>query len=232
MSHLNFLKMDAKKAAAEKAVEKVKNGMLVGLGTGSTAFWAIRKIGDLVKDGLRVQAVASSLRSEELGRKAGIPMIDHASVSSIDLYIDGADEIDHKGNLIKGGGGALLREKILAYNSKEFLVIADDSKMVETLGKFPLPVEVLSFGVRMTMKNLAELGCRPAIRMVEGEQVTTDNGNLVVDCWFDEIPDPFSLQIAVLLVPGVIECGLFPASMVHGVYIGRVNGTVDQLTFF
>src|ERR1051325_8131415 len=133
--------MDTKQLAAAKAVEYVKDGMIVGLGTGSTSTWAIRLLGEKVKKGLHIQSVASSLASESLAKELNIPVLPFAQVSTIDLYIDGADEVDQNHNLIKGGGGALLREKILAYNSKAFIVIVDETKLVNTLGKFPLPLE-------------------------------------------------------------------------------------------
>ena len=126
--------------AAEKAVEEIKQGMIVGLGSGSTAEWAIRKIGELVNNGLSIQAVASSVKTERLAIAVGIPIIDFKNIDRIDVTIDGADEVDDHGHLIKGGGGALLREKILAYNSKRFIVIIDESKRVQHLGKFDLPV--------------------------------------------------------------------------------------------
>src|SRR5690242_8882833 len=135
--------MDTKRLAAEKAVEEVKDNTVVGLGTGSTAYWAIQKLGERVKEGLHIRAVATSQQSEDLAKELGIPIVPFSDIESIDLTIDGADEVDKHKNLIKGGGGALLREKIVAYHTKKYIVIVDENKLVTHLGKFPLPVEVL-----------------------------------------------------------------------------------------
>src|SRR5689334_18245685 len=153
-----------KQLAAEKAVELVRDGMIVGLGTGSTAFFAIQAIGRKVKEGMKLTALGSSIASENLGREAGISMVDFTTVATIDLTIDGADEVDENRFLMKGGGGALTREKILASNSKKFVVIVDESKLVEQLGRFPLPVEVTPFGHNFTIRKLEMLGCRAALR--------------------------------------------------------------------
>ena len=146
--------MESKRMAAEKAVEYVRDGMTVGLGTGSTAYWAIRKIGERVKEGLTIKAAATSVSSEKLARELGIPLIPFAEIEAIDLTIDGADEVDGDWNLIKGGGGALLREKIVAAASKTFIVVVDESKPVSRLGAFPLPVELVPFGHEMTLRKL------------------------------------------------------------------------------
>ncbi|MFD3001835.1 ribose-5-phosphate isomerase RpiA [Pontibacter toksunensis] len=221
--------MNAKRLAAEKAVEYVKNGMVVGLGTGSTATWAINALGEKVKAGLEIQAIASSVASENLAKQYGISLIDFSELNIIHVTIDGADEVDPKGNLIKGGGGALLREKIIAYNSKEFIVIVDDTKLVNTLGKFPLPVEVVPFAVDLTLKQLRNLGSTAIIRKKDGKEFVTDNANLIADCSFGEIQDPDKLNTSLLLIPGVAECGLFLHSKVSQVIIGYTDGTVDFL---
>jgi ribose 5-phosphate isomerase A len=218
--------MDAKKLAAEKAVEAISNDMTIGLGTGSTAFWAIQKIGERVSEGLRIRAVATSERSELLARKLNIPILPITAEMQIDIAIDGADEVDKNKNLIKGGGGALLREKIIAANSKRFLVVADASKVVEQLGRFPLPVEIVSFAFEITLRQLQALGCAPVIRMHEGKKFITDNGNLIADCHFFPITDPAALNIKLHLIPGVVETGLFINGMVDTVFIGYENGEV------
>ena len=174
--------MNAKKLAAEKAVTFVKNGMTVGLGTGSTASFAIEAIGKLVRQGISIKAVASSLKSEAFAKKQAIQLVSFSEVRTIDIYIDGADEVDPQMNLIKGGGGALLREKILAYNSKEFIVIVESSKLVDHLGKFPLPVEVTEFAHELTRKDLEKLGCTTIIRHENNQPFKTDNGNMIIDC--------------------------------------------------
>src|SRR5699024_5573587 len=141
----------AKKAAGEKAATFVESGMTIGLGTGSTAFWAIKKIGERVAEGLKIRAVATSIESENLAKKWNIPIVPFSEIDFLDIDIDGADEVDSNLNLIKGGGGALLREKIVAAKSKQMIVVVDESKSVETLGKFPLPVEVVPFAIEWTI---------------------------------------------------------------------------------
>jgi len=194
----------AKKAAAERAVSYVKDGMIVGLGTGSTAFYAIEKIGALR---LQVQGVPTSAVTEKLAKERGIPLKE--DFTEIDLTIDGADEVGENGCLIKGGGGALTREKIAAAASKKVVIIVDSSKRVETLGGFPLPVEVISFGWRWVQKELTKLGCRARLRKKGGEIFLTDNGNLIIDCHFGAIDDPASLASRINQIPGVVENGLF-----------------------
>ena len=149
--------MDPKKVAAEKAVEYIESGMTVGLGTGSTAYWAIQKIGEKVREGLHIKAMPTSLATEKLARELNIPLLEYAEKGYLDIAIDGADEVDAQGNMIKGGGGALMREKIVAYNSRLFIVVAGESKLVEHLGKFPLPVEILSFGCELTLNRILRL---------------------------------------------------------------------------
>jgi ribose 5-phosphate isomerase A len=221
--------MNPKKLAAEKAVELVEDGMTVGLGTGTTAFFAIQAIGQKIKEGMKLQALASSVASENLAKEAGIPIIDFTSAASIDLTIDGADEVDENFYLIKGGGGALTREKILASNSKKFVVIIDPSKMVEQLGHFPLPIEVIPFGHNFTLRKLQLLGCKPIIRKTGDKFFQTDNGNLIADCSFAFIESPGKLNAAIQLIPGVVECGLFSSSLVHQVFVGFENGDVRTL---
>jgi ribose 5-phosphate isomerase A len=202
--------MNPKQLAAEKAVSFLDNGMTIGLGTGSTAYWAIEKIGEKVKkEGWDIKAIATSVVSEEQARGLGIPIFDFSSIKSIDITIDGADEVDPKLQLIKGGGGALLREKIVATNSKQMIVVADESKWVETLGKFPLPVEVVHFGWERTFDKLQMLGCEAKRRMKGTTPYLTDNGNYIVDCAFGEIKDPPLLQELVNAITGVVDNGLF-----------------------
>lgn len=202
--------MNAKQLAAEKAVSFLDDGMTIGLGTGSTAYWAIEKIGEKVKkDKWKIKAIATSLRSEEQARSLGIPIVDFSSVHAIDITIDGADEVNEKLQLIKGGGGALLREKIVATNSLQMIVVADESKWVATLGKFPLPVEVVHFGWERTFEKLQILGCDPTRRMNGTEPYLTDNGNYIIDCAFGVIKDPPALHESVNAITGVVDNGLF-----------------------
>jgi ribose 5-phosphate isomerase A len=202
--------MNAKQLAAEKAVSFLDDGMTIGLGTGSTAYWAIEKIGEKVKqEGWKIKAIATSLRSEEQARSLGIPIVDFSTVQVIDVTIDGADEVNDKLQLIKGGGGALLREKIVATNSKQMIVVADESKWVKWLGKFPLPVEVVHFGWERTFDKLQVLGCEAKRRMNGTGPYLTDNGNYIIDCAFGQIQDPPSLHETVNAITGVVDNGLF-----------------------
>ena len=220
--------MDPKQLAAAKAVSLVRPGMLVGLGTGSTASWAIRLLGIQVKNGLGIKAIASSLASEELARHCGITLADYGSSERPDITIDGADEVDSKGNLIKGGGGALLREKILAWNASTFVVIVDGSKHVPFLGNHPVPVEIISFALELTLKNLEKLGCQSQLRKEKGRLFTTDNGHLIADCQWPSIPEPVQLDQQIRAIPGVMETGIFPASMVHRIITGYEDGRVEE----
>jgi ribose 5-phosphate isomerase A len=202
--------MNVKQLAAEKAVTFLDDGMTIGLGTGSTAYWAIEKIGEKVnKEGWKIKAIATSIRSEEQALGLGIPIVNFSTVRSIDVTIDGADEVDGCLQLIKGGGGALLREKIVATNSLQMIVVADESKWVKTLGKFPLPVEVIHFGWERTFEKLQLLGCLAKRRMNGTDPYLTDNGNFIVDCAFEEINDAPKLHAAVNEITGVVDNGLF-----------------------
>jgi len=221
--------MNAKQAAAYQAVEAVKAGMVVGLGTGTTAYFAIEKLGERGRDGLLVKAVCSSATTEDLARKAGIEIIEFSTISNIDLYIDGADEVDEQFNLMKGGGGALVREKIVAFNSKQFIVIVDSSKRVQTLGKFPLPVEVVPFAVNLTIQHLEKLGGRAVLRQKEGKTFISDNGNFIVDVHLAKIENPVAMNAAINVIPGVVESGLFDGKMVHQVIVGYEDGRVETI---
>lgn len=215
--------MDAKKKAAEKAADLLRDGMTVGLGSGSTANYAIENIGKKVREGLKIKAVASSIKSETLAKSVGIPVLDPQEVASVDIALDGADEVDKKGNVIKGGGGSLLREKIIAFASQRFYVIVDDSKLTETLGQRALPVEIVPFAANLTLQHIRLLGGHPVLRQVNGKNFISDNGNLVADCNFGEIADPAGLDIKLKLIPGVIDTGLFLRQIISGIFIGYKN---------
>lgn len=221
--------MDAKQVAAYKAVEYIKDGMVVGLGTGSTAYWAIQYVGERVRQGLNIIAVGTSAETERIAKECGIKIVPLDEVKDIDIDIDGADEIDRDMNLIKGGGGALLREKIVASCSKEFIVIAGQNKKVHTLGKFPLPVEVLIFGWQHTARQLAFLGCTTSLRKNESGTFITDNGNYIIDCHFNIIDQPGVLEKKINIIPGVVDNGLF-VKMATKVILGNVDGTFQELT--
>lgn len=199
----------AKKAAGEKAAEWVKSGMTLGLGTGSTVYWTILKLGEMVRQGLSIRAVATSQQSEDLARNLSIPIVSFSDIECIDLDIDGADEVDGNLCLIKGGGGALLREKIVAVNSSKMIVVADAQKLVPALGHFPLPVEIIPFGNELTLRALKKLNGSPVLRMAGSQPFKTDNGNLIADCHFRQIQDPAVLSQQLNSIPGVAENGLF-----------------------
>lgn len=220
------MSINVKQLAAEKAVEYVEDGMKVGLGTGSTAYWAIRKLGERVSEGLKITAVATSSASEEQARELGIPLVAFCDIDSLDLTIDGADELDSSLQLIKGGGGALLREKIVASNSTRMIVIADEGKVVNTLGKFPLPVEIVPFAWEWTVAELAKLGCQPELRGSGEELYKTDNGNYIADCRFEAIEAAPKLALTIQNIPGVVDHGLFIGIAAMAI-VGKLDGTIE-----
>ena len=218
----------AKKIAAEKAVTYVENNMIVGLGTGSTAKFAIEFIGQRVAAGLKVQGVPTSLETERLAKENNIPLL--TEFKRIDVTIDGADEVDELGNLIKGGGGALTREKIVAAACKKEIIIIDEAKLVATLGAFPLAVEVLPFGWTFIQEKLKALGCEVNLRKKSGETFLTDNQNYVLDCDFKQITEPRKLEREINSIPGVVENGLF-VGLSTLVIIGKADGTTQQFVY-
>jgi len=210
-----------KRRAAVEAVEYVKDGMIVGLGTGSTAKYAIEEIGRMVREGMEVIGIATSKQSEELARKNGIEIGDINEYEEIDVTIDGADEIDEKLNLIKGGGGALLREKIVAAASKMEVIVADERKLVKKFS-FPLPVEVVKFGWRRTADKLSSMGFKPHLR----HGFVTDNGNYILDCEYEELDE--GMEGKINSIPGVVENGLF-INMADIAIIAFKNGDVRKI---
>ncbi|MCA1634998.1 MAG: ribose-5-phosphate isomerase RpiA [Acidobacteria bacterium] len=201
---------NAKRRAGEKSVEYIEDGMTVGLGTGSTAYHMVARLGERVREGLRVRCVPTSRRTEEQARALGIPLVTFAEVRQLDLTIDGADEIGPDLALIKGGGGALLREKLVAAASRRFIIIADAGKRVAALGQFPLPVEVVPFAWEVTTRRVAKVvGVEPSMRRAGADAYLTDNGNYILDCACGEITDPVRMERELKLLPGVVESGLF-----------------------
>lgn len=198
-----------KKTAAYKAAEYIKQGMIVGLGSGSTVYHVIIRIGELVKEGLEIKCVSTSSSTSSLANQHGIELIELSETDSIDLTIDGADEIDPQLCGIKGGGGALLFEKIVALNSKRNIWIADSSKLVNTLGKFPLPVEVIPFGHRRVFRILEDMNLNPVIRKKDESEYKTDSGNLIMDLSIGVINEPSKLDKELKLINGVVETGIF-----------------------
>jgi len=203
--------MDLKEMAAAEAVRYVEDGMVVGLGSGSTANIAIRMIGEKVKaEKLDIVGVPTSRSSDLLGRAVGIKIADLDEHPSVDLTIDGADEVDPRLDLIKGLGGALVREKIVAAASAVEIIVADESKLVDYLGqRAPLPVEVVKFSYKTTMRRLMALGPKPVLRMADDAPFVTDNGNYIIDCRFERIDNPASVETTVNNIPGVVDNGLF-----------------------
>ena len=217
--------MDKKKIAGEKAAEFIKDGMTVGLGTGSTAKYLVDKVGEMVKDGLNIRAVATSKATENQAGELGIPLIDVNDVDYIDIAIDGVDEIDRDFNATKGGGGALFREKIVASLAKEVIWIMDDSKLVESIGNFPLPVEILPYGYKVTFKRLEALGYNPVMRMKENELYVTDNGNYIADLHIGAPADVDDIKQKLDNTVGVLETGQF-LKMCDRIVVGTDDGAV------
>ena len=218
-------KEELKKLAGEKAVDYIEDGMIVGLGTGSTVEYTLKKLGKLVKSGLKIKGIPTSVHTKRIAIEQEIPLTNLEENPVIDITIDGADEVDSNLNLIKGGGGALAREKIIAFNSKKVIIVIDDSKIVKALGiDFPLPVEVLKFGWTSTKKTLEELNCIVELRKIMGnEPFITDNSNYILDCEFDRIDEPEQLEININNIPGVVENGLF-IGLVDEVIVGGKQG--------
>jgi ribose 5-phosphate isomerase A len=203
-------KEEEKEAAGRAAAELVRDGDVVGLGTGSTAYFAVVALGERVKAGLKITSIPTSLQTADLARAAGIPLTTLDEHPEIDITIDGADEIDSKLNLIKGGGGALLREKVVASASRKMVVVADSGKIVAVLGKFPLPVEIISFARAVIENKIVSLGGSPKLRTrPDGSPYLTDNGNQILDCSFGKIADPAELARELSGIPGIVEHGLF-----------------------
>ena len=200
-----------KRLAGEKAAEFVKDGMVVGLGTGSTAYYTIKKVGQMVADGMDIIAIPTSIWTEKLAIECSIPLSSLAEHPAVDLTIDGADEIDPDLNLIKGMGGALLREKVVASVSKEEIIIADESKLVDILGtKSALPVEIVPFARKVCEDAISDMCQSFVLRGGEDDRpYTTDNGNYILDCTFESIKNPGDLDRALNCIPGVVENGLF-----------------------
>ncbi len=224
-----------KQAAAEHAILHVQPGMKIGLGTGSTAAKFVDLLGQKVRAGLDIVCVPTSDATRAQAAALGIRLTTLEDDPLLDLTVDGADELDSELRLIKGGGGALLREKIVAVASSRVIIIADHTKRVETLGAFPLPVEVVPFGRGSTERLIADMasdcGCDGSIvlrRTPDGSPFVTDNGNYIMDCHFSMIEDPEALDDALKLVPGVVDCGLFLGIADIGIIAGPMG--VEILT--
>ncbi|MGC2154156.1 MAG: ribose-5-phosphate isomerase RpiA [Terriglobales bacterium] len=216
-----------KELAGRAAAKLVNDGDIVGLGTGSTAYFAVIALGERVKAGLKIIGIPTSIATAELARKVGIPLTTLDQHPAIDIDIDGADEVDPHLILIKGGGGALLREKVIAAASKKFIVVADSAKIVSVLGKFPLPVEIIAFARAVVEPKIAGLGASIKMRTrPDGSPYLTDNGNPILDCSFGKIEDPPALSRALNNIPGVVEHGLF-IGLASKALVGKENSVEE-----
>ena len=219
---------EAKALVGKRAAEFVEDGMAVGLGTGTTSIMFIRALGERVKAGLKIRCVASSDASTALGKSLGMDVVTLPELPELDVYIDGADEIGPGLSLIKGGGGALLREKIVASSAKKFIVVADSTKVVTTLGRFPLPVEVIKMALPLVTKKLQELGLNPKQRHhPDGSVYLTDEDNYILDCACGQIVDPAATAAAIRGVIGVVEHGLF-LNMASVALIAGEDGVTER----
>ncbi|MGH4120372.1 ribose-5-phosphate isomerase RpiA [Clostridium sp.] len=220
--------MDCKKRAGEKAVEFIKDGMIIGLGTGSTVYHTIVKLSEKVKEGLNIKAVSTSSSTTQLAQQLGITVIPFDKVDYIDLTIDGADEVDILLNGIKGGGGALLYEKLVATSSRKVIWVVSENKMVQSLGKFPLPIEVVPFAYHQILNRLKELKLNPVIRRYNDDYYITDGQHYIIDLFIQKIENPYALEKMIKLIPGVVDTGLF-LNIANTIIIGREN-TVEIIS--
>jgi ribose 5-phosphate isomerase A len=220
----------AKQKAGEYAASFIETDMNIGIGTGSTVYYFIQALAKRIKEGLVIKGVPTSTQTEQLAKELNIPLTDLNKVAQLDLTVDGADEIDPHLQLIKGGGGALLQEKIVAAASKKLIIIADESKLVDTLGKFPLPVEVIAFAWEQTQKHIQNIGCNKIILRKKNDVVfMTDHKHYILDCYFEKINDVVSLTQQLNNIPGVVENGLF-VNMATSAIIAYNDGSVAGLT--
>lgn len=221
--------MNPKQVAGIWAANQVTSGMKVGLGTGSTAFFAIQRLGERLTEGLTITATATSVETEKLAEEWNIPLLSLAEIGQLDITIDGADEISPELHLIKGGGGALFREKMVHLRSQKVIIIADERKAVDKLGAFPLPIEVVPFGHELTKEKLDALQLHPILRLdAPGKPYLTDNHNLIYDCHSNFIEDPASLDPKIKLITGVVETGLF-LGIASLAVIGSEDGEIRLL---
>lgn len=222
-------KEEIKKLAAEQALQFVQPGMTIGVGTGSTVYWFIQALARLVQEGFVCRCVPTSNASNELAKQLGLPMLVLNDVTQIDVTIDGADEIDPLLRLIKGGGAALLQEKMVAAASDRLIIIADHSKFVQKLGAFPLPVEVIPYGWKQVQRHIQSVyKINTVLRMKNEEALVTDHGHYILDCHYLQINDPQKLTVALNMIPGVVENGLF-IKMATAAIIADENGKIKTI---
>jgi ribose 5-phosphate isomerase A len=221
---------EIKQRAGEEAAKLVQPGMVIGIGSGSTVFYFIEALAKRIRTGFDCVAVPTSLATLSLSGRQGIKMTQLNDIPSIDITIDGADEIDSNLQLIKGGGGALLQEKMVAAASKQLVVIADNGKLKNRLGEFPLPVEIIPYGWKPVQEPISgNYSIKAELRMKEGAPYITDHGHYILDCHFQNITDPISLNTTLHLIPGVVETGLF-IDLCKMALIGFPDGTVQRIT--
>jgi ribose 5-phosphate isomerase A len=220
---------DIKKQVAIAAAQLVQNNMTIGLGTGSTAYWLIMELGRRVQEDLTIKAVPTSKKTAALAAEHQIQVVGLNDIDAIDLTIDGADEIDPQLGLIKGGGGALLQEKMVAAASRELVIIADHTKRVQQLGSFPLPLDVIPFGWKQVQRRIQEkYQVAATLRMNGDEPFITDHEHYILDCHFHRIDDAESLNYDLNAIPGVAECGLF-INMAHMAMVGYPDGRIEKV---
>lgn len=217
-------KINTKALAAKSALDFVKEGMQIGLGTGSTVDFFLQFLAEKFHKGLNITAVATSKQTEKRAQELGIPISDINSIYALDLVIDGADEVDNEKRLIKGAGGALLREKIVAHLTKNLIIIVDDSKVSTSLGKSLLPIEVIPFAYQVTQREIEKLGLVPKLRQKNDSVYLTDNGNYIFDCKCSSSPAP--LDVSLHAIPGIVETGLF-IGYAKTIIIGHNDGQIE-----
>lgn len=220
---------EIKQKVAAEAVNFIGQDMVIGIGSGSTVFYFIEELGKRVKNGLKCKGIPTSMQTLSLVTQQGIDMTSLNDLPVIDLVIDGADEIDPQLKLIKGGGAALLQEKMVANAAKEVIIIADNSKIVSQLGKFPLPVEVIPYAWKLVQQQIQkQYHVRSQIRMKNEKPLVTDHGHYILDCYFEKITDASMLNIELHLIPGVMETGLF-INLCHKALIGHPDGHIETI---
>jgi ribose 5-phosphate isomerase A len=219
---------EIKKSLGKYTADLVPSNSTIGMGSGSTVYWLIQELSIRIKQGFSLSIVATSARTKKLTAEAGITAVELNDVDVLPLTIDGADEIDEQFQLIKGGGGALLQEKMVAAASKELIIIADESKYVQQMGHFPLPVEVIPAGWKQVQKKIKAIGCDKAIlRMSNDQPFVTDTAHYILDCYFKKIENAAALNISLHLIPGVVETGLF-INMANKIILGHADGRIEM----
>jgi ribose 5-phosphate isomerase A len=220
---------EVKQLVAQQAAQLVQNNMTVGIGSGSTVYFLIKELGERVKNGLFFRAIPTSKKTAALAAEQNIPLAGLNDVTTIDITIDGADEIDTHLQLIKGGGGALLQEKMVAAASRELFILADETKLVQHLGKFPLPLEVIPFGWKQVQRKIKETyNIQASLRVQDDQPFVSDHGHYIVDCPFQQIENPDILSYDLNAIPGVVDNGLF-VNMADMALIGYPDGRTETL---